>query len=315
MSSEPFQSHSKAVVVTGGLGFIGGHLVAHLLKTGIRDIRVIDNRRRAVFALESWPNSRVKLFESDIRELSALVAAMQGAEHIFHLAAQSNVLGSIHDPDYTFTTNVIGTINVLEAARVTGVKRIVFTSSREVYGSCDRTPTKETAPLRPKNPYGASKAAAEMYCLMVGGAGDSEVCILRLANVYGPWDKDRVVPLFIRAALDGEPLVLFGGDQVVDFIWIDRVVDALMRIGFGEYIPGPMNIGSGVGITIAELANRVLRLAGSKCGSVRQPPRSAEVSCFVADVHGARQLIGFPTIIDSLDHLPQLVKWFHLDYA
>src|SRR5262249_12344094 len=157
------------------------------------------------------------------------------------------------DPDYSFTTNVGGTLNVLTVAREEGIRRVVFTSSREVYGDPDEIPVPEGTPLHPKNPYGAGKAAGEMYCHAQGDA-PAEVTVLRLANVYGPRDRDRVIPKFLDSAWNSAPLTVYGGDQVVDFVWIDTVVAALLRVGLGAYVSETLNIGSGVGVTILELA-------------------------------------------------------------
>jgi UDP-glucose 4-epimerase len=127
------------------------------------------------------------------------------------------------DPEYTYSTNVTGTRKVLAAAAACGVRRVVFTSSREVYGDPDLLPVSEDARLSPKNAYGASKAAAEMYCRQYSADG-LQVAVVRLTNVYGPGDQDRVVPLFIERALAGQPLVLYGGDQVLDLTPVRLVV-------------------------------------------------------------------------------------------
>ena len=128
----------RPVLVTGGLGFIGGHVVDGLIGAGIGDIRVFDNHRRAVTQADAWPVEAVDVVCGDIRDRSALREALRGCDVVFHLAAQSNVLGAASDPDYSFTTNVGGTLNVLTVAREEGIRRVVFTSSREVYGEIGR---------------------------------------------------------------------------------------------------------------------------------------------------------------------------------
>src|SRR4029077_13273970 len=127
------------------------------------------------------------------------------------------------DLNYTFNTNVAGTFNLLQAAKSNGVRRVVFASSREVYGDPRQLPVPETAPIKPKNSYGASKAAGEAYCGAFGRE-DLEIAVLRLANVYGPGDAGRVLPLFMGSALQDLPLVLYGGQQILDFVWIDVVI-------------------------------------------------------------------------------------------
>ena len=123
---------------------------------------------------------------------------MRGADVVFHLAAQSNVMGAVDDPDYSVTTNVIGTYNVLRAAAEAGVRRVVFTSSREVYGDPAVLPVDETRPLLAKNAYGASKVSGEAYCRTFAGTRGLEVEVVRLTNVYGPGDSGRVIPLWIK---------------------------------------------------------------------------------------------------------------------
>ena len=291
------------IAVTGGAGFIGSHLVDRLAADGAHDIVVIDNLHRARVA--GLPlSSRVSFREVDIRNREALLDAIGGCEVVFHLAAQSNVLGAEAHLDYSFSTNVTGTFHVLTAAKSVGVRRVVFTSSREVYGDPERTPVEETAPLLPKNAYGASKAAAEMYCRVLS----DNVTVLRLANVYGPGDRGRVIPIFIDNALRGEPLQLYGGEQVVDFIWVGVVVEALMRAGFGAWIGEPVNIGSGTGITIRELATRIVETIGGRSQLVVMPVREVEVTRFIASTARAQRLLGIQPPEDPLSHLGEVIR-------
>ena len=299
---------SGRILVTGGAGFIGHYLVERLARNHKGAVTVVDNLHRGD-AANLEPCARDIIFRrQDIRDRSALDEAMRGCEVVFHLAAQSSVLGSIQDTEYSCATNVLGTFHVLEAARQAGVKRVVFTSSREVYGEPESIPVTETAPLRPKNPYGASKAAAEMYCRAFG-QNDLEVVVLRLANVYGPRDTDRVIPLFVERSLRGLPLFLYDGTQILDFVWIDIVVDALVKAASGEFSPEPLNIGSGKGTTIANLAKRILDLTNSRSLLKIEKRRGVEVSRFVADTTRARARLGLPLPEDPLFGLEEVVKW------
>ena len=155
-----------------------------------------------------------------------------------------------YDADYAFGSNVAGTFNVLRTA-VSVVPRGLRRPQT--------TARPETSPLRPKNGYGASKAAGEVYCRAAANEG-LETVILRLANIYGTRDRERVIPLFARAAAACSPLTIYGGNQVLDFVWVDTVVDALMKAAFGPLIRGPVNIGSGKGTTVSELAQRIVQL-------------------------------------------------------
>ena len=221
--------------------------------------------------------------KGDIRDRALLKQSMAGVDLVYHLAAQSSVLGAARDPDYSFETNVGGTYEVLRAASTAGVKRVIFSSSREVYGEPASLPVSETAPIVPKNAYGASKAAAEMYCRSFSAEGQ-EVVILRLANVYGVRDRDRVIPMFTQRALNREALTVFGAKKVLDFLWIDNLVDALCKAGFCTYPNTPVNLGSGKGINLAHLAERVSSLT-DRCSEIQVTElRQTEVSRFVADV-------------------------------
>lgn len=292
------------ILVTGGAGFIGGHLVNRLTSIGARDIRVLDNLHRG-YSRDSLPAS-VEFLKADIRDPDAVSDAFRGCEIVFHLAAQSNVMGAGADSGYSFNTNVVGTYNVLQSAAGGGVKRMVFPSSREVYGEPLHIPVPETAPLRAKNAYGASKIAGEVYCRLAAQQG-LETVVLRLANVYGPGDRDRVIPLFAAAARAGLPITVFGGQKILDFVWIEVVVDALIQAAFGSYVRGPANIGSGKGTRIVNLARRMIDLSGSVSKIEVVDEREQEVGRFVADISRAKRWLKIPEPEDPLWALPQTI--------
>ena len=293
------------ILVTGGAGFIGAHLVNRLAaSTGAGDILVLDNLHRG-HSLDSLPKS-VEFRKGDIRDRDAVADAVRERDIVFHLAAQSNVMGAAADPEYAFSTNVVGTNTVLEAAAAAGVKRLVFTSSREVYGDPKSTPVLETAAMRAKNAYGASKVAGEVYCRLASQRG-LETAVLRLANVYGSGDRDRVIPLFATAARAGKPITIFGSGKTLDFVWIDTVVDALIQAGCGRYIRGPLNVGSGKGTTLLDLARRIVGLTKSSSSIEVTEERDQEVGRFVADITRARRLLGIQAPEDPLWALPKMM--------
>ncbi len=305
------------VLITGGAGFIGSHLVDRLLAAAPHrgepadEIMVFDNLRRGRRAhLEPHLSAgRVRLIEGDIRDAAALQAALAGVEVVFHLAAQSNVIGSEADPDYAFSTNVVGTYTLLKTAESAGVRRVIFTSSREVYGEAETLPVREDAPLAPKNAYGASKVAGEMYVRIAQARAVLETVIFRLANVYGPRDSERVIPLWLERARRGEELLLYGGDQVIDFVWVGDVVEALALAARAErerLVGQTINIGTGTGTPIIELAQRILALSGSQGGLRRLPARSVEVRRYVADPTRLQQALGLVPE-PALVHLPAMM--------
>ena len=290
--------------MTGGAGFIGAHLVNRLASTHAGDILVLDNLHRG-HSRDSLPSS-VQFLEADIRSRADVDLAVRGCDIVFHLAAQSNVMGAVADSGYAFSTNVVATHIVLDAAAAAGVKRLVFTSSREVYGDPKSIPVRETAPLRAKNAYGASKIAGEVYCRLAAQQG-LETAVLRLANVYGPGDRDRVIPLFAAAAAAGEPITVFGSHKILDFVWIDTVVDALIQAGFGRHIRGPVNVGSGKGTTLVDLARRIAKLTKSSSRIQVTGEREPEVGRFVADIARGKRLLGIQEPADPLWALPQML--------
>ncbi len=290
------------VLVTGGAGFIGAHLAAASLAAG-DEVVALDNMRRGARAKLS---GEARLVEGDIRDRDTVALAMRGVQRVYHLAAQSNVLGAVTDTDYSFTSNVVGTYNVLVAARDAGVERVIFTSSREVYGEVDRLPVSEDRPMDPKNAYGASKVAGEVYGRTFQNTYGLDVSVLRLANVYGAGDRDRVIPIWLDRARRGEDLEIYGGAQVLDLVTVELVVAALRRaaeISLGGRV---VNVGSGVGTPLRDLANRIARLPSREIGLRVLPARSIEVTRFVADVARMRGLLGLAPPADPLEGLAAL---------
>jgi UDP-glucose 4-epimerase len=202
---------------------------------------------------------------------------------------------------------VAGTFNVLDAALHHGARRVVFASSREAYGETTQLPVAEDQPLVAKNLYGASKAAAEAYCRTFTNSLGLPTVILRFSNVYGPRDFDRVIPLWIDRALAGEPLDMFGGRQLIDFVPVRVAVEALLRAASADVVGTPINVASGIGTPIRDLAGRILDATGSASSIRVQPSRDAEVVRFVADTTRMVSLLGVTPPADPLAELPRLV--------
>ena len=297
-------------VITGGAGFIGSHLVDQLVKDPSNEIVILDNffRGKHENLAHHTDNPAVQIKQLDIRHYEGLEEATQGADVIYHLAAQSNVMGSIDNVDYSFSTNVAGTVNVLKAAKANGIRRTVFSSSREVYGEAQYTPVDEDHPKASKNSYGASKAAGELYCNVFYNDFGVETAILRLGNVYGARDFGRVIPLWIGRAQTGEDLIVFGGKQLIDFISVTQTVDALLRAASAEGVIGtPINIGSGVGTPILDLADRILSLTQSGSKLDLRPARGVEVVKFVAKIDRMKAVLNLYPPNDPLTHLAEMV--------
>jgi UDP-glucose 4-epimerase len=297
------------VVVTGGAGFIGSHLVESLLNRGTGEVTVVDNLSRGRLSnlapFQSDP--RLRLIEADIRDYLVVRRAIHGAGVVYHLAAQATVMGATRNIDYTFTTNVVGTYNVLKAAAEEGVSKFVFASSREVYGEPLMLPVDEGHPLMSINLYGATKVTGEALCRAFARECSLETTVLRIANVFGPRDIGRVIPHWIEQARAGNDLVVFGGEQILDFIWVTDVVDAMLRAAAADVALPPINVASGTGTRILDLARRIGNLVGRTSGIKVMPRRSIEVTRFIGNPERMTQLLGLAPATDPLSRLALMV--------
>jgi UDP-glucose 4-epimerase len=298
------------VLVTGGAGFIGSHLVDYLLARDAQQVVVIDNltrpRQNWLKAREDHP--RLVFVGGDILDAGRLDGALVGIDVVYHLAAVATVMAAVGDPERAFAVNALGTALVAMAARRAGVRRLVFTSSREVYGDPATLPVTEDAPLKPKNVYGASKASGELF-LSTLDPSQMAVVIVRLANVYGPGDSGRVIPIFLNNASNDLPLILYGGQQILDLVWIGDVVEALIKAGFSaKPVTEPTNIGSGTATSLQALAQRIVNLVERDTPIQIAPPRGPEVDRYQADLTRAEYYYGLTPKEDPLDKLPELLN-------
>ena len=294
------------LLITGAAGFLGSHLIDHLSSTE-HEIVGVDNLRRGrcEYIEKALGSGRMEFVTADIRDYDAIKRSTAGVDTVFHLAAQSNVMGSLGDKDYSFETNVVGTYNVLKAASEAGVKRLVFSSSREVYGEPVRLPVKEDDTLRPKNPYGASKLAGEAYCRSFDATSGLSCGVIRFGNLYGSRDRDRVIPIWLENGVQGKDLVIYGGEQVLDFVPVQFAVSALIAMAASDAF-GPINVATGVGISLRDLAARILAVTGSTSRTVVEPARAVEVVHFVADISRMKDCLGIEPPADPLAGLADM---------
>jgi UDP-glucose 4-epimerase len=266
--------------VTGGAGFIGSNLVDALVERGDR-VEVLDDlstgrRENLARALSRG----AVLHDGDVRDgarVAALVAAA-APDVVFHLAAQIDVRRAVEDPEFDATANVLGTLNVLEAARRYGVRRFVLASTGgAIYGEADEVPTPESAAPRPLSPYAASKAAAELYVDLYARLHGLSTMSLRLSNVYGPRQDPRgeagVIAIFCGAAVEGRPVTVYGdGGQTRDFVFVGDVVDAFIAAGDAS-AGGRCNIATGCETSVLEMAQTLgleVRFGPERSGEVRR---------------------------------------------
>lgn len=296
--------------MTGGCGFIGSHLVESLLSRGADHVTVLDNlwRGRTSNLAAVAGESRLRVIEGDVRDYATVRRAMDSADVIYHLAAQSTVMNAARNVDYTFTTNVVGTYNVLKAATECTARRVVFASSREVYGEPLSLPVDEAHPLMSINSYGASKVAGEALCRAFGREAKLQTAVLRIANAFGPRDFGRVIPHWIEQATAGKELVVYGGTQIIDFIWVDDVVEAMVRAGAATIALPPINVASGTGTKILDLARRIGQLVGRSTEVRVVPERPIEVTRFIGNPARMSHLLGLEPSNDPLARLAEMTR-------
>jgi len=287
------------ILVTGGAGFIGSHLVGRLIANG-HHVTVLDNfstGKRNNLANILGSKSLV-IARGDIRRIHCSLPKLERVDGVCHLAAVTDVQDSIRDPVLTSEVNVIGTLQVLGAARKLRAERVVFASSAAVYGSPSRFPVTEDVDLVPISPYGASKAASEMYCGSFEENHGLETVSLRYFNVYGPRQTSSqysgVISVFARRLLRKLPLRIFGdGSQSRDFIYVADAVDATVAALEKPLRSRVFNIGSGRETTILELAKKMQQVADISSDLRFEPPREGDIKRSVADISRARSELNF----------------------
>ncbi len=303
-------------MITGGAGFIGSNLAEALVKNG-QAVRIFDN-----FSTGSMDNlatfrDRIDIVEADLRDFAAVRKAMEGVEYVCHQAALRAVQRSVDDPLSSDEVNVHGTLHILEAARQSGsVKRVVYASSSSVYGDNPALPKKEDQTPAPVSPYAVSKLAAEHYCRVFTRLYGLETVSLRYFNVFGPKQSPlskyaAVVPLFMRAALRGEPIEVHGdGEQSRDFTHIDDVVQANM---LSCTVPGvggeAFNIACGDRHSLLEIASIIGRFVGHELQRRHVDPRAGDVRHTQADITKAERLLGFRPQVEFKEGLRRTFEW------
>lgn len=303
-------------LVTGAAGFIGSAICRRLVAEGHDVVGLDDLSVGSAEQLAGVPEVRLEV--ADVRDREAVAAAAKGCDVIAHQAAMKSVPRSIEEPARYTDVNVMGTLNVLLAARERPAT-VVFASSSSVYGDQDRFPQTEEMAPRPRSPYAASKLAGEGYCRSWWESYRVPVIALRYYNVYGPGQDPSseyaaVVTRFIAACLTGSKPTIYGdGEQSRDFVFIDDVVEAnlLAARAAGEAFGRAFNIGGGAEPTSV---NRLLDLIATSCGvepePVHEPERQGDIRRSEADVTLARSLLGFDPKVDIADGLRRTVDWF-----
>lgn len=318
--------NNKKILVIGGAGFIGSHIVAELLKTNIREVVIFDNFTRGKFAhiTAYLKDPRCKLYGNggDIRDIDLLNDAMQGADGVIHLAA----MWLLHCKDFprtAFHVNIEGTFNVLETCVKNNIERLIFSSSASVYGDAIEVPMTECHPFNNRNFYGASKIACEAMCRAFYDRYGLSYVGLRYMNVYGPRQDQTaaytgVIPTLLNKIDANEsPIINGDGTQAYDFVDVEDVarcnVQALVSDVSDEYY----NVGSGVQTNIKSLCDLILELKNSKLKVIYKPYSEDDARRLVQNRIGcpkkAEQALGFKANYSLRAGLEKLIRWREMD--
>ena len=296
------------VVVTGGSGFIGSHVVDALVDAG-HQVTVVDHRIRP-------HRSDVNFEDVDLMDLSSVVVATKGAEHIFHLAAVSNVNYAYKYPVYSASLNVMGTAHILEAARINGAQRVYFASTVWVYnGAPNEKPADETVPFYLEGAghiYTSTKMAAEMMCHNYSQLYRVPFTILRYGIPYGPRMREELlIPLFIKKALNGEPLTISGkGEQYRNFVYVRDMAEAHVLAMKESAVNQTYNLEGTRKVTVLEVAEGIRKILGHTVKLDCVPARPGDFGGKEVSANKARVELGWYPTVSFEDGLSRTVDWF-----
>lgn len=330
MYNTPFHDQpldTLSFLVTGGAGFIGSNLVEYLLKYGAKEVRVLDNYsngfRKNVALFEGNPALRV--IEGDIRDPQTCLDACHGIDIVLHQAALGSVPRSINDPITTNDVNVGGFVNMLKAAKDTGIKRFVYAASSSTYGDHPGLPKVEDRIGKPLSPYAVTKYANELYADVFGKTYGMEIIGLRYFNIFGPRQDPNgayaaVIPLFVDAVLSHRaPRMNGDGGQTRDFTFVENCVQANIRAALvqnPEAVNQVYNIAVADRTSLNDLFNILKEEAGSDLTPEYGPDRAGDIRDSLADISKARNLLGYTPQVRIREGLQQTLEWFktHQDF-
>ncbi len=309
----------RSVLVTGAGGFIGGHLVAQLVRDGA-SVRALArynsrNERGTLDWLEPEIAAQADVVLGDLRDMESVGQATAGVEVVFHLGAQIAIPYSYANPRDFFETNVLGTLNVAQAALHAGAERVVHTSTSEVYGSAQTIPITEQHPLEPQSPYAASKLAADKLMDSWHRSYDLPVTILRPFNTFGPFQSARaIIPTIVSQALAGGPVRLGSLDPRRDLTFVADTVAGFIAAAQAPVAVGrTLQLGTGVDISIGELVEMVAEVLGRELvvetDQARVRPAKSEVQRLLSDPGLARELTGWVPTVDLREGLTRTIDW------
>lgn len=304
------------VLVTGGAGFIGSHLVHRSVERGDR-VRVLDNfstgKRENLAAVAG----DIDLIEGDIADFETCARACKGVAVVFHEAARPSVPNSVADPVTSHRANADGTFNMLVAARDAGVNRLIYAASSSAYGETPTLPKVESMRTEPLSPYAVQKLMGEQYCTVFSRCYGLQTLSIRYFNVFGPRQDPTsqyaaAIPAFVTAILRGEPPTVFGdGEQTRDFTHIDNVVEAnFLAAAVAETRGEVINVACGEHVTINQIIAQINELTGRNVRPVYVDPRPGDIKHSWADVRLSEEVIGFKPVVSFADGLARAIEWY-----
>jgi len=309
-------------LVTGGGGFIGSHLVEHLLTAGHR-VRVLDDfstgRQSNVESVRAAGPDRLQVVTGDIRDIDTVREAAGDMRGIFHLAALGSVPRSVENPRESNAVNTDGTLNVLWAAKERGVNRVVFAGSSSVYGALEISPKREDHPTQPVSPYGLTKLIGEEYLRLFRDIYGLETVTVRYYNVFGPRQSPHsqyaaVIPSFIHRMLRNEPVIVHGdGEQSRDFTYVSNAVEGTvlaMEAPVARVAPGVFNIAAGGRHSLNDLLRELSTILGKTPLVEHTPPRAGDIKHSQANIDRARQGLSYEPRVSFRDGLQKTVDYF-----
>ena len=298
------------ILVTGGAGFIGSHVVRLLLESGYQVV-VLDNLSHG---FRQNVDKRAKLIVGDIRDSRKTKEALKGIDAVIHMAGLIVVPESVADPVKYYDNNVLGAVNLLECMRDVGCRKIIFSSSACVYGTPDKLPIKEDAAVHPDNPYGATKAAIEVYLQTYHQIFNFDTIILRYFNPYGPGKMGKpithAIPNFIKATLAKKPIPLYWkGEQIRDFIYIDDSarahIDVLKLSGFNIF-----NIGTEKGIKVKDIVEEIFKIVGFRVPIADLGKRPGDVPANYASSAKLKKAVGWKAKVSLPEGLKRTIEYY-----
>lgn len=311
---------NKKILVTGADGFIGSHLTEKLVTLGAKVTAFsFYNSFNTWGWMDTFPKktlAKIEVFTGDIRDPNGVMTAAKDCEIIFHLAALIGIPFSYHSPDSYVDTNVKGTLNVLQAARQLGVKKVVHTSTSEVYGTAQQVPITEDHPINPQSPYAATKSAADSLALSFYRSFDLPVTVLRPFNTFGPRQSARaVIPTVLAQVHAGRKTIQMGNlDVTRDFNYVDNTVDSFLAAALSAKTNGEViNSGSGVETSLEEMVETVREITGAKfrvqTDKARLRPAKSEVERLVCSAQKLKDLTGWTPSVDFKSGMRKTAQW------